>query len=468
MEHLPIPIQQGFTQLGSIVGLNPSFAQFVALLLLNILMGLSFRLFRNPWIRRFVSLSVGLLWTFCLYGPHNVMILIAIAASVYFVTISRLLRPSVITLFAVCILSYFHISRMMSSYMSWTLDVTGSLMLMTAKFSMFAYDVWDGELSKKNMPLSPEPHVAEARSKTCVVGVPSLFDYCVYIFDFLGCIAGPVFHSREYLDFMHLRNEFADMKHTRTAIYVAFKRFLAGLIIGGFFAGSGMVPQLRFDYLETESFLAESFLTRVVLVHIATSVMRLKYYFAWYMSDSACLLAGIGYSPSSRDKFSRSQNAMISKVDWANCQAEALTHWNISISRWLRSCIYLRANEATLPGFLKGKIGHRQYATILTRFVSAFWHGFYPGYYMAFIFTKQGATSPSWIYTLGGKIHTALCLNYYGAAFLVLSTAKSLHLWGSLYYYGHVANVMTIIVVPLMFRRFTREPIAAKDSKKSQ
>ena len=487
MEHLPIHIQQGFTTFGNLLGLNPSFAQFVALLLLNIVMGFSFRIMRGSGIRRFVSLSLGLLWTYCLYGPYNTLLLLLISVMVYCATVSKLLSPAMITMLAVGILSYFHISRMMSSYMSWTLDVTGSLMLMTAKFSMFAYDVSDGELSKQNLPLSPEPHVAEARSKTCIVRVPSLFDYCVYMFDFLGCIAGPVFHIREYLDFMYLRNEFASMSHTRAAIYVALKRFLTGLIIGALFAASGMIPRLSFDYLETESFMAESLWMRIVLVHIATSAMRLKYYFAWYISDSACLLAGIGYSPSSRDKFSRSQNAIISKVDWANCQAEALTHWNISISRWLRSCIYLRASEAPLPGALKGKIGHRQYATILTRFVSAFWHGFYPGYYMAFfstvlqseadsiarkfikpLFVKEGGTSPSWIYTLGGKIHTALCLNYYGAAFLVLSTAKGLHLWGSLYYYGHIINVLTIILVPVVFRKFVRKPIAAKDSKKSE
>ena len=151
----------------------------------------------------------------------------------------------------------------------------------------------------------------------------------------------------------------------------------------------------------------------------------------------------------------------------------------MSISKWLRSCIYLRAIEAPMPRILEKKIAHRQYATILTRFVSAFWHGFYPGYYLAFfstvlqseadsiarkyikpLFLKGNSTSPSWVFTLGGKIHTALCLNYYGAAFLVLSASSALRVWKSVFYFGHVLNAATIVAVPFIarcLRKATRE-----------
>jgi lysophospholipid acyltransferase len=276
------------------------------------------------------------------------------------------------------------------------------------------------------------------------------------------------------LDFIYLRNDFADLSYTLgSSVYVASLRLGTGILVGVLFAASGMVAQLTFDYLHTADFMQSSFLTRMLAVHFMTSANRLKYYFAWYISDAACLLAGVGYNPSNRDKFSRSQNAVISKVDGANCQAEALSQWNISISRWLRSCIYLRASEAPLPRLLKGKIRHRQYATILTRFVSAFWHGFYPGYYFAFfstvlqseadsvsrkfirpLFTKAGSTSPHWIYTLGGKIHTGMCLNYYGAAFLLLSASDALLVWRSLGFYVHILNLATIILVPVFVKRF--------------
>ncbi len=386
-------------------------------------------------------------------------------------TVHSELRPSIVTLLAVLLLSYFHISRMISGYMSWSLDVSGPLMLMTAKFSMAAFDLADGRQFKSGKALSPDAHVSESRTRTCVVNCPGIIEYMVYIFDFLGVIAGPVFHLREYIDFIYLRNDFDTKLGGTHSLTIAGKRFLGGCVLGGLYAAAGLFPQLSFAFVETEEFSSMSLIPKIILVHFTTSAMRLKYYFAWYMADAACLSAGIGYSPSNRDKFTRSQNAVLQKVDWANCQAEALSHWNISISRWLRSCIYLRAIEAPVPRPLRGVLGHRQYATILTRFVSAFWHGFYPGYYLAFfstvlqseadsiarrfikpMFVKPGSTTPSWIYTLGGKIHTALCLNYYGASFLVLSAASSLHLWKSLYFVGHLVNIATIILVPLLFR----------------
>ena len=448
--------------------MSASFAQFVLLLISNVALGGMFRFVRAPRTRLAISVLLGLTWTYILYDVMNTIILLGISTLLFITTVHVKLEASYVTVLAVSLLSYFHISRMMTGYMSWSLDVSGPLMLMTAKFSMVAFDLADGQRLISNKPLSSEAHVSEARLRTCVVNPPSLFEYTVYMFDFLGSIAGPVFHIRDFLDFMFLRNDFKETSHSTG---VALQRFLIGGMLGCLFAASGMVPYLSFDYVLSEEFMKNSFLIRMILIHVVTAATRFKYYFAWYMADAACLLAGLGYSPSGRDKYSRSQNAIVSKVDWATCQAEAMSYWNISISRWLRSCIYLRTIEAPLPKLLQGRVGHRQYATILTRFVSAFWHGFYPGYYFTFfstvlqseadsiarkyikpLFMKPGATAPHWTYTLFGKIHTAFCLNYYGAAFLVLSTSSSFRVWGSVFYIGHIANILTIVLVPILFR----------------
>lgn len=488
MDHLPASIQTIFVAIGDALGLNATFAQFVSLLLVNIIVAALFRWVSVPALRRLVSASIGLLWCYVLYGVPNTLTLVAFSGAMYILTVSRYVSAGSLTILAIAVLSYFHISRMIASYMSWSLDITSPLMLMTAKFSMFAYDLQDGVNAKTKLALSSDQHVAEARSRTCILEIPSFLDYSAYIFDFLGVIAGPVFHIRDYMDFMYLRNEFADQSNMH-CFKTAGLRFLSGLCVGALFAASGSVPQLDFEYVYSSEFASSALITKVLLVHFMTSALRLKYYFAWYMAETACLMAGIAYNPSNRDKYSRAQNAILTKVDWANCQAEAMSHWNISISRWLRSCIYLRANEAPLPGAIRGKVGHRQYATILTRFVSAFWHGFYPGYYLAFLstvlqseadsvarkfirplFTATNATKPHWIYTLVGKIHTAICLNFYGSAFLVLSASATIHIWKSLYFGVHALNLATIILLPIVCKKFfkssyTRTPPVEKKSQ---
>lgn len=471
MEHLPPGLQDVFENVGSLLGLNLVLAAFLSLQIANLLIAFGFRYIAAPSIRKIVSGTVGLLWCWILHDVQNTLILLGLSTGVYFLAVQNIVSPPKITMLAIVVLSYFHISRMITAYMSWSLDVTAPLMLLTAKYTTFAYDLEDGRKKKKDIALSADPHVADARSKTCVVEAPTLMEYYVFIFDFLGIIAGPIFGLREYLDFLYLRNDFADLKHVHF-LKIILERLVYALLMGGAYAIAGTIPYLSFDYTYTDAYMNSSFFGRLVAVHLMSVANRLKYYFAWYMSDVAGLISGIGYNPTNRDKFSRSQNAIFTKVDLANCQAEAMSRWNISISKWLRCCIYLRANEAPLPRFLKGIIGHRQYATILTRFVSAFWHGFYPGYYLAFLctvfqfeadsvarkyikplFIKEGQTKPHWIYTLVGKIHTAYCLETYGSAFLVLSASASLHIWTSLYFAIHLFNIATIIFVPVICKK---------------
>ena len=467
MEHLPNVLRDSINAFGEVLGLPPTFALFISLLLTNLLAAFVFRQIEYPTYRKSISFTLGLTWCYVLYGPTNTCLLLGISWSMYTIAVKEWLSPSGVTMLSISVLSVFHIYRMLTEYMSWSLDVTSALMLFTAKYSAFAYDLVDGRRARAKVSLSVTPHVAEARLKTCLLEVPSVWEYMVFVFDFLGVIAGPVFHARDYLDFIYLRGDFADQPPHMFCSRVALERFASALAIGLCFAVSGTVPELSFDYTSTGAFMGANFFLRLFLVQIMTLTARLKYYFAWYMADTACLIAGISYNPSNREKFSRSQNAVISKVDWANCQSEAMSYWNISVSRWLRSNIYLRAIEAPLPGFLRGIVGQRQYATILTRFVSAFWHGFYPGYYLAFLSTVLQfeadsvarkwirplfGKSTEWIYTLGGKIHTAVCLNFYGSAFVVLSASATFRVWSSLFFSVHFLNLGTILLVPLAFR----------------
>jgi lysophospholipid acyltransferase len=54
-----------------------------------------------------------------------------------------------------------------------------------------------------------------------------------------------------------------------------------------------------------------------------------------------------------------------------------LGNWNINTNNWLRNYMYLRVTpRGKKPGFR---------ASMATFVTSAFWHGFYPGYYLSFV-----------------------------------------------------------------------------------
>jgi hypothetical protein len=73
----------------------------------------------------------------------------------------------------------------------------------------------------------------------------------------------------------------------------------------------------------------------------------LRYCFAWLMVDFRALLLDSDIRHKRR-RYSRGQNIGIAKVEFANCQSEAMSYWNIS---WLRDDFYLRA---LLQPWLKG------------------------------------------------------------------------------------------------------------------
>ncbi|VDP99929.1 unnamed protein product [Trichobilharzia regenti] len=63
-----------------------------------------------------------------------------------------------------------------------------------------------------------------------------------------------------------------------------------------------------------------------------------------------------------------------------------LDSWNTATTRWLRECIYDRVPK--------------RYAVWVVFVVSAMWHGFYPGYYLAFVSAA--------LITVAGRIHHML------------------------------------------------------------
>ena len=482
MDHLPPLLRNVFDSVGSPLGLETSFAAFLVLLLANLIVAFVFRYIRSGTLRMIISLCVGLLWSYIMYDVQNTISLLTISGFFYIISIWKILPPYLVTTLAIGILSYFHIYRMINDYMGYSLDVSGPLMLFTAKYSMFSFDLHDGEKLNNKLPLSANERVEKERKLTCLVQTPSVLEYYAYIFDFLGFIAGPVFHMKDYLDFLYLKGDFENLNEV-SFIGVVAERFCYALLVGALFSYAGTIEPLNFRYIETPEYSKLHVLTKVMLFHAQVSAGRLRYYFAWYMSDVACCISGIGYTPRNpTNKFSRGQNAVIFKVDFANNQGELLAHWNISISNWLKNCIYLRAIESP-PKFINAKT----YATILTRFASAFWHGFYPGYYLTFLsavlqtevdtvarkyikplFIENGEKEPHWSYTYCGKIHTAFCLNYYASAFLVLSAAKAIQLWKNVFFYFHIINFVSIFAIPFVCKKmFKVKPTEDKYEKSS-
>jgi hypothetical protein len=125
-------------------------------------------------------------------------------------------------------------------------------------------------------------------------------------------------------------------------------------------------------------------------------IQRSKYYTGWKMSQSGIIFCGLSYNPTPRPKtqpavltviggeiehkFDKVESAGISIVEFDINPKKRIQYWNRTVHLWLKYNLFLRIVSA------KSKVfnGNNSIASLITFMVSAFWHGFYPVYYIFF------------------------------------------------------------------------------------
>ena len=114
-------------------------------------------------------------------------------------------------------------------------------------------------------------------------------------------------------------------------------------------------------------------LQRYAYQWVALMILRFKYYFAWKNAEGANNIwyAGFeGFSPTGEPLgWENANNIDIFQFETAPNLKLLSAAWNKKTSNWLTRYIYMRTG-----GSLMSTYG-----------MSAFWHGFYPGYYLFFM-----------------------------------------------------------------------------------
>lgn len=135
------------------------------------------------------------------------------------------------------------------------------------------------------------------------------------------------------------------------------------------------------DLVLGEQYMQYGFLRRIWLLEMLGFATRMKYYGVWYLTEGACILSGLGYkgidTKTGKVNWNRLQNVNPWGIESAQNSRAYLENWNMNTNHWLRNYMYLRVTpKGKKPGFR---------ASLATFVTSAFWHGFYPGYYLTFV-----------------------------------------------------------------------------------
>lgn len=124
------------------------------------------------------------------------------------------------------------------------------------------------------------------------------------------------------------------------------------------------------SYMKTDEFYEHNAFYVLFYSFISITLIRFKYYFGWKLSIAGVHASGVSYNG---EKFKLINTCSPVVIESDKHIRNKISHWNIAVQEWLRKCIYQRSP-------FRG----RGMSQLWVFMVSAFWHGFYAGYYVSF------------------------------------------------------------------------------------
>ncbi|WRT66454.1 uncharacterized protein IL334_003412 [Kwoniella shivajii] len=390
--------------------------------------------------------------------------------------------PWIAFIFVMGHLLFNHLNRYFTAIPATAIEITGSQMVLAMKLTTFAWNIYDG---KQN-----EEHLDASQLQTRLTKLPDPLAFLGYCLFFPSILPGPSFDYASYDALVHHTiyqvpppgSSPEQVKATKKRLpygrkRVAYLHLSVGLIFLGVYATYG--SRGAYSRILGTEWYEWSLLQRLGFVQLAGFLARTKYYAVWSLSEGACILTGIGfngYDPKTgRTLWNRVRNINIISIETAPSFKVLFDSWNCRTNVWLRDVVYKRLTK-------KGKKpGTKQ--SMATFVTSAFWHGVDPGYYLAFVLAgvltslgrqlrrfvrpyflppaSASINTPPTIakraYDLVGQIVVQVTLNYTACAFILLGFKDCIRAWSRMWWYTHVAIILTMAFFHFGGRRSLRK-----------
>jgi lysophospholipid acyltransferase 1/2 len=363
-------------------------------------------------------------------------------------------------------LCVYHLYRMYYDYGGYTLDISGPLMLLTQRLSSLAFNLRDGR-EKDELRLTP------MMKRLAVKEMPNRLELASYIFCFHLLICSPFCFYKDYIAFIEGTNYAPLPLATASAVsgqtgnnvnnhgyrrgpppfagMVLVKKVLTSIIFG--LSTIFIIPKFPATLITGPQFREQSFLHKNFLVWFLTFLQRQKYYFGWKLSEAVNVSCGLGYNgvdERGQARWNLVDNADILKIELSTSQKQLLDSWNKTTISWLRYVVYERFNS-TMAVFV----------------FSAFWHGFYGGYYLTFVSAGlllntakmarrkirpyfQTSRCLMVVYSIWTFFVTHITMSYVGFPFMILEFTQCITIYHNLYFWQHIAVIMVMLILLLV------------------
>jgi len=376
--------------------------------------------------------------------------------------------PKIAFGFMLAYLSSLHIYRMVVDYMGYKLDATGLIMVLTIKITLLACNYCDG----KRMDTEGELLIPTYK-EFAITQLPTVIEYYSYLLYFPTFLSGPAFHYSTYLQWINDKlyvnekyNPSGKMPDPTWAVLEALG--LSIILVVTHLVLSAMFP---IEILFHENGMDHiPLIVRYLYIEASLVGIRCRYYFIWKLSEGAGVITGLGFSgydKNGKPTWLGLTNSYIFNIESMGCLRDITTYWNYKTGEWLKNYVYLRQtrnpNTDKIPG----------YSLYLTNTLSAFWHGFYPGYYMSFVYaavtvniarqvraifrplvTKNTGKPDEiklypqfYVYDIVGRFLTVLIFNYGFVSFVGLSFSRAMIAYSNLAYTVHIVLIVSFILL---------------------
>lgn len=458
----PAPVLAAVDTLAGIAAVTPPEIRLFLALLLSYPVALTWRALPpgpSGLFRHVFSVAVG---TWMLQFVNGYQALFNVASCLLCYALMWALGPRsarVVSFVAMAILAGGHLYRQITDYLGWTLDWTLVAMVTTQKLMGLAYNVQDGA----------DPDATKEQKARSVEKLPSLLEFLSFILFPANVTIGPAF-------------EYADYKAFAEGTKVSPSPYLPGiwrLVQGLFFFVAHTAISLQFPattMLTDPKFMASgSFLTRYAAVWVALLAVRFKYYFGWKIAEGSACMSGLGYNGVDKltgaARWDRVENVNVWKYETSQSLRTSSQNWNKTTNLWLRRYVYDRAPPSVNLYF--------------TYLVSAFWHGFYPGYYLFFLsvaaatvvhrqvrrtirprFMRADGKTPGPlkpVYDVASAVATSLTVNYFIMSFVMLALDLSIGAFRQFGFYGHWVLLATLLIFNSGLIRPPARKLASKE-----
>uniref|UniRef100_A0AC35TN23 Membrane-bound O-acyltransferase domain-containing protein 2 n=1 Tax=Rhabditophanes sp. KR3021 TaxID=114890 RepID=A0AC35TN23_9BILA len=330
---------------------------------------------------------------------------------------------------------------------SYSIDVTGTMMVIVQKCTTLAFSLHDGRVKK------PE-QLNEIQKKEAIKTPPPLMLYLSYMFMYQTVMTGPLCFYTDYKKFI----EGDHLKINNGKIPTPHKSALSKLFMTIIFMTIILtMGQITPESIASSEYMAMPFLKWAAYWFIAIFVCRVQYYYVWVTADAVANVSGFGfngYEENGNEKWDLITNVHPIKVEMAQSFKETLDNWNCTTMYWLRRVAYDR-----VPKNMR---------TVSTYLLSALWHGFFPGYYitftggalltLAFRTTRRclrwrfvGSKVQKQVYDVVSFASTKVCLAYITMPFVTMHLNPGWFLYKQVYFCVHIAALAAIFILPLIF-----------------